>query len=356
MIKTSILFSIIFITTLIISCSGGGQTDNALKVDVVDNPEKQQVEVLVDGKLFTAYMYTDKIAALKKTTLYPIITANGNDITRGFPLKKIAGERVDHPHHLGMWLNYGDVNGLDYWNNSDAISEDRQMHMGVIRHNKIKKMKSGPGKGTLSVSMDWLKPDGSKLLKETAKFIFYAKKDLRVIDRLSTIAALDEKVAFNDNKEGMFAVRVTRALEHPSDKPIVLSDAHGQKTDVPVLDNEGVTGKYLSSEGVEGMAVWATRAKWMALNGEVNGEKVSVVIMDHPTNAGYPTYWHARGYGLFSANPFGQKVFSKGKEVLNFALDPGQSVTLRYRTVVFSGQTDADKIEKAYAKFLEQVK
>ncbi len=154
----------------------------------------------------------------------------------------------------------------------------------------------------------------------------------------------------------MFAVRVTRALEHPSDKPIVLSDAHGQKTDVPVLDNDGVTGKYLSSEGVEGMAVWATRAKWMALNGEVNGEKVSVVIMDHPTNVGYPTYWHARGYGLFSANPLGQEVFSKGKEILDFALEPGQSTTFKYRTVIFSGQTTPEKIEKAYANFLKQVK
>ena len=153
----------------------------------------------------------------------------------------------------------------------------------------------------------------------------------------------------------MFAVRVTRALEHPSDKPIMLSDAYGKKTDVPVLDNEGVTGKYLSSEGVEGMAVWATRAKWMALNGVVNEEPVSVVIMDHPTNVGYPTYWHARGYGLFSANPLGQKVFSKGKEVLDFALDPGQSVTFKYRTVIFSGKVDKEQIEKAYNIFTDQV-
>jgi hypothetical protein len=322
---------------------------------VVDNKDKQQVEVSVDGKLFTAYLYTDKIAALKKTTLYPIITANGNDITRGFPLKEVAGERVDHPHHIGMWLNYGDVNGLDYWNNSDAISEDRREHMGVIRHDRIQKISEGVGKGVLVATMNWLKPDGSTLLKEQAEFIFRAHNNIRIIDRISVLSALDEKVSFNDNKEGMFAVRVTRALEHPSDEPIVLSDAMGKKTDVPVMDNKGVTGKYLSSEGVEGMAVWATRAKWMALNGVVNNEQVSVVIMDHPTNVGYPTYWHARGYGLFSANPLGQKIFSKGKEVLNFALEPNQSVTFKYRTVIFSGAMDKEAIEKAYNQFLKQI-
>lgn len=353
---TNVLFSTILLTTLFFSCSGSSQESTAPKVEVIDNPEKQAVEVLVDGKLFTSYLYTDKIDALKKTTLYPIITANGNDITRGFPLQKRAGERVDHPHHLGMWLNYGDVNGLDYWNNSDAIPEERRDRMGDIRHSAIRKTEGGDGKGIIEASMNWLKPDGTILLNEDVKFVFYADKDLRVIDRFSKLTALDKPVSFKDNKEGMFAIRVTRALEHPSDKPVVLSDAHGQKTDVPVMDNEGVTGKYLSSEGVEGMAVWATRAKWMVLSGVVNGEKVSVVIMDHPTNVGYPTYWHARGYGLFSANPLGQEVFSKGKEVLNFALEPGQSVTFKYRTVIFSGPTNADKIEKAYIKFLEQVK
>jgi hypothetical protein len=204
--------------------------------------------------------------------------------------------------------------------------------------------------------MNWLQPDGKVLLKEKVTFNFYAEKDLRIIDRISTLTALDKPVSFTDNKEGMFAIRVTRALELPSDEAVVLSDAHGQKTEVPVMDNTGVTGNYLSSEGVTGMDVWATRAKWMALSGDVNGEKVSVVIFDHPSNVGYPTYWHARGYGLFSANPLGQKIFSKGKEELDFKLEPDKSVTFKYRTVIFSGETSTEKIEKAYSKFLEQVK
>src|SRR5210317_1920770 len=97
----NVLFSIILLSSLIFSCIGDSQNSTALKIEVINNQEKQAVEVLVDGKLFTSYLYTDKIDALKKTTLYPIVTANGNDITRGFPLKKRAGERVDHPHHLG---------------------------------------------------------------------------------------------------------------------------------------------------------------------------------------------------------------------------------------------------------------
>jgi len=120
-----------------------------------------------------------------------------------------------------------------------------------------------------------------------------------------------------------------------------------------VLDNTGVTGKYYSSEGKIGTEVWGTRAKWVMLSGIVEGEKVSVAIFDHPDNVGYPTYWHARPYGLFAANPLGQKIFSKGKEELNFALNPGESVTFKYRVVIRSGETTPEQMEALYNQFVK---
>ena len=112
----------------------------------------------------------------------------------------------------------------------------------------------------------------------------------------------------------MLGLRVARALEQPADKPEVFSDATGKPTAVPVLDNTGVTGLFTSSEGLKGDAVWGTRARWMALSGHVGDEGVVLLLLDHPKNPGYPTHWHARGYGLFAANPFGPKAFSNGKE------------------------------------------
>ena len=58
------------------------------------------------------------------------------------------------------------------------------------------------------------------------------------------------------------------------------------------------------------------------MSGKVGDEPVSIAIFDAPSNPGYPTYWHARGYGLFAANPLGQKELSLGKDVLNFAIEP----------------------------------
>ncbi len=140
-----------------------------------------------------------------------------------------------------------------------------------------------------------------------------------------------------DTKEGMFAIRVARQLELPSKENVLLLDASGKPGTEKASENKGVTGNYRSSEGITGEAVWGTRAKWMDLYGIIGNEKISVVICDHPKNPSYPTYWHARGYGLFSANPLGGSDFTNGKEVVNFSVPAGKSVTFRYRTIITSG-------------------
>lgn len=79
-------------------------------------------------------------------------------------------------------------------------------------------------------------------------------------------------------------------------------------------------------------------------------------MFDHPSNVGYPAYWHARGYGLFAVNPLGRKVFSNGKEELNFSLAPNQSVTFKYRIIVHSGDfLTPDQMNKLDAEF-EKIK
>jgi hypothetical protein len=87
------------------------------------------------------------------------------------------------------------------------------------------------------------------------------------------------------------------------------------------------------------------------LTGEVDGAPVTLAILDHPKNVGFPTYWHARGYGLFAANPLGTKVFSNGKEELNFRLAPGQATTFRYRVLILSRTATPDQIETYYRDF-----
>ena len=236
-----------------------------------------------------------------------------------------------------LWFSYGNVNGVDFWNNSSAIKPEDAPKMGTILHRAVNGSSSGGGRGTLDVTTDWVDARGRALLTERVQFIFSAQPDFRAIDRITTLTARDEAVVFTDDKEGLIGMRVARGLEHPSKTAEKFTDASGRPTAVAVLDNTGVTGLYRTSEGLEGDAVWGTRARWASLTGTVAGEPVRIAMFDHPRNPGFPTYWHARGYGLFAANPLGQKVFSNGKEQLDYRLAPGQAVTFRHQVLILTG-------------------
>ncbi|MCC5931556.1 MAG: PmoA family protein [Cyclobacteriaceae bacterium] len=341
-------WALVPVAALLLSCSGekkeeSKEEENTSAVRLVRKDAENKIDVMVGDQLFTSYIYPENIM---KPVLYPVVSSAGNRITRGYPIDKTPGERVDHPHHVGIWMNFGDVNGLDFWNNSTAIDPAKAEHYGTIRHREVVDMKESGNSASLTVMADWKRPDGSVLLEEKTSFTFKVEDNYRIIDRVATLTATDEDVLFKDNKEGMIAIRVTRALEHPSDKPSTFTDAAGNPTEVKSLDNEGVKGRYYSSEGLEGDDVWGTRARWVNLASELNGEEISVILIDHPQNPGYPTYWHARGYGLFAANTLGQAALSNGKDELNLQLKKGESATFRYRFVIYTGsRPDAAKIE-----------
>jgi Methane oxygenase PmoA len=351
--RVSIGEGVVAIATSVLLMCGVASRQNSLsdRIRVVPNERQRRVDIFIDGQPFTAYVWPEKLA---KPVLFPLRTAKGTVVTRGFPLEPRSGERVDHPHHAGLWFNYGNVNGFDFWNNSEAIMPEDAPKMGNIRQRAITLAKSGPDQGELEVEADWITGKPQLILKEHTRFVFRGGTDFRSIDRITTLQALSEKVVFNDDKEGVLGMRVTRALEAPSDKAEVFTDAGGRATTVAKLDNSGVNGVYLTSEGRKGDAAWGTRGHWCNLSGIVDNEPVTITIFDHPANPGFPTYWHARGYGLFAANPLGQKIFSGGKQELNFSLVPNQRVTFRYRILISSEIRAPEKSESAYHDFVSE--
>ena len=305
--------------------------------------DQQKIEIWINGQHISTYLYQDE---LKKAVLYPLKTLSGKVLTRGFPLDTRPGERVDHRHHLGHWFNYGDVNGLDVWNNSSDRPVEKRHRYGEIRLQEILKIEEGKEKGELITSSHWVDHEGKVLLEEKTTFHFQEKEGVIIIDRISELSA-KEDISFKDNKEGMFAIRVRRELELPSDKPGLFAGRNGEIPQEKSQSSLPAGGNYESSEGTVGGEVWGSRAKWMKLGGELAGERVEIIILDHPENPGYPTYWHARAYGLFSANPLGQEVFSKGKEQLNFQLPGGSAQTFRFRILIKEGKSlGKEAIEK----------
>lgn len=312
------------------------QASKKEKVEFRNDAKNRKVEVFVGGKLFTAYIYPDN---MEKQSLYPIMTASGKFITRGFPLDPRPFERTDHPHHVGLWLNFGSVNGLDFWNNSFAIKPEDKHKYGTIKFRKI--VSENPAKGKLVTSADWVDVKDQVLLNEETTYVFEGSGNLRTIERITKLTAR-QTVTFEENKEGLIGLRLDRTFEEPATKPEKFLDANGIETNVPVLNNDGVNGVYRNAGGVKGGDVWSKRSPWVALRGVKDGETITIAILDNPNNANYPAWSHARGYGLFATNNLGGRAFDKNATPVKIVLKPGENLVFKHKIVIGSDLSDAE--------------
>lgn len=321
------------LTIFLVAVAGFAVAQRKPKVEVKKVNGADKYAVTIDGKPFTDFVFTDM---MEKPFLYPIYAGNGETITRGFPWKPEPNDPVDHPHHIGLWFNYENVNGLDFWNNSFAIPAEKKKQYGWIRTDDITETSSG-AKGKLVYTASWTDQQKNILMREKTTYVFSVVNGNRIIDRTTILTAVQD-VSMPDVKDGMLGLRVAHELELPVKQTKEYKDDKGIVTKVTATKDATVTGNYITSAGKEGDAAWGTRGVWCMLYGKKGGDTISIAMIDHPDNPGYPTYWHARNYGLFAANPLGQKVFSEGKQVLNYTLPKGQQASFRYRIVIAAGK------------------
>ncbi len=296
-----------------------------------------RVEVSIGGQPFTSFYFGPEAP---KPYLHPLRSAQGIVVTRGFPMRKdIPGESTDHPHHRAMYYAHGDINGIDFWSEAQFMEKTTEIAHGVqytsesMPHGrtvfkKLDEMQGGEDSGSLRATFNLVGPDGKTIGKETQAYTFSGDEGTRIIDCEFTITPLKDPVKMGDTKEGTFAIRVVKALEEPG-------------------------GRMLNSEGAVGeKRIWGKRASWVDYSGAVEGMKLGIAIFDHPSNPKHPTYWHARGYGLFAVNPFGEHDFYNDKNRDgSITIAPGKSLSFRYRVLIHDGDAAEAKVTEAYARY-----
>lgn len=290
-----------------------------------------RIAIEIDGKPFTDLFIG---SAYVKPFLHPLRAASGTIVTRRFPMELVEGEARDHPHHRGLWFTHGDVNGIDFWANEPT---DKRTNLGRVVIRRLVNLKDGKKSGFLKALFDWQDPKGKVLLSELRTITFYSHPRLRMMDFEILLTAI-EQVKFGDTKEGTFALRLAPGLEEP-------------RKGAPSSPTR--TGKMVSADGKQGeQNVWGTRSPWVDYFGEIDGEKLGVAILDHPTNPRHPTYWHSRSYGLFAANPFGLHDFLRdNSQDGSLTLQPRQSVRFRYRVVIHPGDSASAAVAEMFTSY-----
>ncbi|QGJ71617.1 Methane oxygenase PmoA [Planctomycetales bacterium 10988] len=269
-----------------------------------------------------------------KPFVWPIYGPGGVEMTRAYPMEDRPGESQDHPHHRSLWIGQELVNGVNYWHEEE--------HSGKIVHRKFTKTEGGK-KATIQVVNDWLDVEGHKILEDRTTYQFLTlPNDKRAIDVTFRLKASEGPITWGDTKEGFFAVRVASSMEvkgktNNSSGTIVTSE--GKKS-------------YVTPEGDVVKDAWGTRAKWVDYYGDVAGETKGIAVLNHPSSFRYPTYWHVRVYGLFGANPFGEKAFTGNEEADGTYVQPeGETLMVRYRVIFHNGTTEEANIEKEFEKY-----
>ncbi len=303
-----------------------------LNAEVTAQKEGGKVVVEVDGKPFA--MYLAKSGA--KPCIWPIYGPTGKAMTRQYPLGPVQEtEKPDHIHHRSLWFTHGDVNGLDFWAERGKESEGWEEKQGLIEHREFVDVKSG-SEAVVIARNDWTDRNGKKILEDETTMTFGADDaaGLRWIDYDITLKATAGDVTFGDTKEGTMGIRIAGTMKPDAKKGGKLINSHGN---------------------VDGDA-WGKAAPWVAYTGPVEGETLSIVIFNHPSSFRYPNHWHARTYGLCAGNPFGLSDFVGNGQNGAYTLKAGESMTLRYRFLFFTGEADPDKMKAMFEKYAGEEK
>lgn len=311
----------------------GAESAGPVKV----TPLADRVRVEIDGRLFTEYVYGD---GSSRPYCYPIIAADGTGLTRDFPMKDTPGEDRDHPWHKSLMFAHSMVGGVDFWNEGTGDAGKSPKEKGRITHDAITET-SGGQIGVIRATNKWLAPDGRLICTDDRTIRIRNLPDGRLLDFEVTLHALpDAPLLLGDNKDGTMAIRLAQWMTMP----------HKYKGN-PVPGN----GHIVTAKGDRDAAAWGKRAEWCDYHAPHQGKIYGVAIFDHPQNISHPTWWMARDYGLFAANPFGRHDFEGLKDqphIGDRTIPAGGSLTLRYRFYFHEGDEVAAKVAARYADYV----
>lgn len=303
----------------------------------VEKTEAGGAVVKVDGQVFAEYI----VDQANKPYLAPVFGPTGTQMTRNYPMKTVEGEQHDHPHHRGICFGHEGINGIQSWAEKltfgdPAKNSAKTSTLGSEKHREFKTLEARPDSAIIVSIIDYLDATGKKYLEEERTMIFRAGEGTRSIDMKQILLATEDTAKFEDKKDAGLSIRVPTEMA------------------VEIEKNKKGTGHIINSEGQTDADAWGKRAKWCDYHGTVGGVPVGVAMLNHPSSFRFPTPWHVRTYGLFTANPFGTKSLDKEAPDGAYELKKGEYTLLRHLFLFHKGDEKEGKVAEAYEAFAKE--
>jgi methane monooxygenase PmoA-like len=304
---------------------------------------RNQIDFKFGKALAGRYVLGPNVA---KPYFWPLNAPNGEPITRAWPMVKEGAAQTDHVHQKSAWFCYGDVipegiplkhkirgvEGVDFWSEAPGHGKIVCVDVGGILQDK--------NHGRVITLNEWRTADDVKIMDEKRTIHLYNFGDAQLFVLDIDLVASVVPITFGDTKEGALGVRVRTSLTE--DK------GQGKLTNAEGKTGEGKNGNR------DRTGCWGLVSKWCDDSGPVGRTTAGIALFADPTNP-YATAWHARGYGLLAANPFGRAKSGfpamKGN-TQRVKLAKGEHLKLRYGIFLHLGDVKEGKVAQYYDRFV----
>lgn len=253
------------------------------------------IKVCNEGSL--RYVFRDD--SVRRPFFWDVNAPGNSRVTRNFPPQKGIDPDDHASFHPGIWLAFGDINGVDFWRNSGRIE-----HKEFVGSPKL-----DGTTGHFTVLNRYIAPDGSEVCDDRVAYTVSPRGRGFVLGIDASIGSALHEVVFGDQEEMGLGVRLHT--------PLTVKYGDGQ-----ILNAEG---------GRNEAGVWGKTSAWCTYGNSASG----IAMVPHADNF-RPCWFHARDYGLLVANPFGIHAFMGGPES-HLRVKKGERLHLRFAVLIFAG-------------------
>jgi hypothetical protein len=279
-----------------------------------------RLQIRIGGEPLAIYVYRDE--TVRRPYFAHVHAPGGIPITRAFP--PVAGtDPTDHATmHPGLWLAFGDINGVDFWRNK-----------GLVEHDGfIEPPSGGPGRATFTVQNRYLpRPGAEPVCLEACQVTILARPAGTMLVLDSKFVSPTHEVAFGAQEEMGLGVRVA----------------------TPIAVKQG--GRLEGGNGLIGeRQIWGKHAPWCDASGTIAGRHAGITLMPDPATFEHG-WFHVRDYGLMVANPIERSTKPKG-EPAKLVVGRGMPLRLRFGVWLHAEPAgSAPDLKSAYEDFLRTI-
>lgn len=272
------------------------------KVTATKFPTK--IDININNNLFTSYIFSlDE----KYPFFFPVNGPSNGSVT--------SMRNANYPHHSSLFFGCDMVNGGNYWQEG--------LDRGQIISLRADILPSDGTKVIIENECVWRRPNANAPIKDIRKITITApSKEMYQIDFEITMEMLLD-VTIRKTNHSLFSGRMD--------------------PDLAVING----GKMINANGDEGeKGTFGKKSPWIDCNGKRGNNVEGMAIMQHPSNAWFPSPWFTRDYGFFSPTPM---YWPENNQ--ETTLKKGDTIKLKYRVLVHSGDEVQSKIADQYEKF-----